>query len=1023
MEDHSAGHNDDEMPNLLMHSPYMDNDDAVNILKSKNDTFSILSLNCQSLQSKFDQLQVYTKLFNESDCPFSIICLQETWLKDNSDTSLLQLEGYSFVYATSSCSAHGGVAMYIRNSFEYKVLNSIGDRNIWDGLFVEISFSIDNNRKKVVIGNIYRPPRNIAENYTTFNNDMDELLTSMQRTRDIILVGDFNIDLLKLHQKQYVKEFFDTMTANGLLPKITLPTRLTDTNGTLIDNCFVKITDNFSETTSGILYHNISDHQPYFISLDYLKARQTNRNLITYYSNSQEAKLNFKNEIAQTLNSTIFENLLNNDPNENYNLLDDMLQQALDKHMPIKVVKANKYKHKKNSWITQGIMRSIKFRDKLYKKLKSTNPNSETYNVYKINLQTYNRILRQNIRLAKKTFYHSCFEKFKRDVKNTWIMIKNILNEKRNVKKIPKYFHINNVNVSDPTLIANKFNEYFTEIGPTLAESITPPAGKSFIHYLKNHVAPNFKFHAVSEKMVTDTIGNLKPKPSCGVDRVSNKLLKLTSGYLAKPLTMIINQSFETGIFPNRLKLARVLPIYKKNEEFLLENYRPVSVLPSISKVFERIMYNQLYDYFTDQKLFFNSQYGFRSNHSTELAALELLDRIVVKMDQNDIPLNIYLDLSKAFDTLNHEILIYKLKHYGILGNSLKLLVSYLTNRKQYVEFGESKSDYRNISTGVPQGSILGPLFFIIYLNDLINATNMFYPVIYADDTALSTTLNSFNGINDNSEEEINKELNIVNDWFKLNKLSLNPNKTKAMLFSTTNRTVRPICLKIEDSVIDFVEKFNYLGIVLDNHLSWKAHTDMLSQKLAKTIGIMCKLKNFVPRSTLLIIYNSLISSYLNYGLLAWGCKAEKVLKLQKKAIRIISNSKYNAHTDPLFKTLQILKVTDLCELQELKFAFKLENRVLPSYFLNAMYYRHSEIHTYYTRHANNLVVPPSKHYFTNKSIRFRLPGIFNNCPKEIKDKIYTHSYESFVNYIKRYFIDRYELNCSAENCYICRNR
>ena len=236
----------------------------------------------------------------------------------------------------------------------------------------------------------------------------------------------------------------------------------------------------------------------------------------------------------------------------------------------------------------------------------------------------------------------------------------------------------------------------------------------------------------------------------------------------------------------------------------------------------------------------------------------------------------------------------------------------------------------------------------------------------------------------------------------KLNKLSLNLNKTKAMYFHSPNKVVRPMNLKIDNTDIEFVTHFNYLGIIIDSyfdtHLSWKSHTNMISQKIAKTIGIMCKLKKFVPSIILQTIYSSLITPYLNYGILTWGTQLSKLCMLQKKAVRIISNSKYNAHTDPLFKKFNVLKVTDLCALQELKFAFKLENGTLPSYFTNSMYQRHSEIHQYETRNSNNLVTPQSKHYFTNKSIRFRLPNIYNNCPAYIKNKITTHSFHSFVN-------------------------
>ena len=391
-------------------------------------------------------------------------------------------------------------------------------------------------------------------------------------------------------------------------------------------------------------------------------------------------------------------------------------------------------------------------------------------------------------------------------------------------------------------------------------------------------------------------------------------------------------------------------------------------------------------------------------------------------MDRNEIPLNIYRDLSKAFDTLDHNILLHKLRYYGISGNSLKLIDDYLTNRKQLVEFNKITSNYENIKTGVPQGSILGPLLFIIYLNDLVNATQNFYPVIYADDSALSTTLNTFgNPNNETTAEAINYELNNINNWFKLNKLSLNPNKTKAMIFHQPQRLVNQMNINIDGIPIEYVEQFNYLGIILDKHLSWKFHINTKSQKISKTIGIMCKLKNFLPLHILLTIYNSLILPYLNYGILVWGTQSHKMVKLQKKSIRVITNSKYNAHTEPIYKTLRLLKVTDLCALQELKFAFKLETGKLPDYFRVSMYTRHSEVHNYNTRNANNLTIPINRHSFVSKSIKFRLPTVYNNCPENIKAKMLTHSIEGFTQYVKADMIDKYSTHCTISNCFICQ--
>lgn len=1008
----------DEMPTLFTHSPYFNHDQAIDFLKTKNNTISLLSLNCQSLQSKFDQLQVYLKILEESNCPFSVICLQETWLKDNFDISLLQLEGYNLISKASSCSAHGGVCMYIRGNLEYKILNINTNKDIYDSLFVEIVFDCDEIKKHVIIGNIYRPPRNNAENYEGFNEDLEKVFLEFNRTKDIALMGDFNIDLLKINERTYVKEFFETMTSSGFMPKITFPTRVTDTTATLIDNNFTRTPNHFTKSSAGILNLKISDHKPIFVTLDHLVVQNENRKLIKIYTNTTSAKNKFKDEIASQCNIQHFVTSTNANPNTNYDQLDGIIRNALDKHMPSKLVRCNKHRHKKNSWITKGIIRSIRFRDKLYSKLRSTDPTTEKYNMYKVNLQTYNRILKQNIRLAKKIHYQTCFDKFKKDIKSTWMTIKQIINRSGNISQFPKYFHIDNIDVSDPLEIANKFNLFFTEIGPRLAQSITPPPNKSYRDFLTTPSVANFSFNLVDESTVINTIDKLKPKSSCGADRLSNKLVKLIKHEVSKPVMLIINQSFQTGVFPDKLKLAKVIPIHKKNDKTILDNYRPVSILPSLSKIFEKIMYNQLYNHFLSNKLFFNSQYGFRSQHSTELAALELIDKIVTKMDQNEIPLNIYLDLSKAFDTLDHKILMDKLSYYGITGSSFNLIKDYLSNRRQYVEFEEMTSDFCYIETGVPQGSILGPLLFIIYLNDLVNATKNFYPIIYADDTALSTTLNTFSHSEMTTEESINSELDNISDWFKLNKLSLNPNKTKAMLFYSYQRQVNPVNISIDGTPIEFVESFNYLGIVLDKHLSFQFHINAISLKISKTIGILCKLKNFLPLCTLLTIYNSLILPYLTYGILVWGTNADKMLKLQRKSVRVITNAKYNAHTDPIFKKLGLLKVTDLLALQELKFAFKLENKMLPYYFRTSLFIRHSEIHDHDTRNAQNLTVPTNRHHFVSNSIKYRLPDTYNDCPKHIKSKIYTHSIEGFARYVKKDLIEKYPSSCTVRDCY-----
>ena len=358
-------------------------------------------------------------------------------------------------------------------------------------------------------------------------------------------------------------------------------------------------------------------------------------------------------------------------------------------------------------------------------------------------------------------------------------------------------------------------------------------------------------------------------------------------------------------------------------------------------------MYSQLVNFFKTQRHLYDNQYGFRTEHSTEFAALELADRVITSMDHNETPINIYLDLSKAFDTLDHEILLDKLQYYGIHGTPLELLKSYLTNRKQYVEIEDTKSKMLDISTGVPQGSILGPLLFIIYVNDFALSSEKFKFVMYADDTTLTSTLETFstNELNGNPASSINIELNKISEWLKLNRLTLNVQKTKYMLFKTSKKKVQTLLLQMDNKIIDKVLDFNFLGIHFNEQLNWKSNIDKLSVKCCRILGILNRLKRILPLNIKIILYNSFMLPHLNYGITLWGFKCERILKLQKKAARILSASKYNAHTEPLFKNLKLLKIEHILKLHELKLYYKFIHIRLPVYLQNLKLDQNSSIH------------------------------------------------------------------------------
>ena len=474
------------------------------------------------------------------------------------------------------------------------------------------------------------------------------------------------------------------------------------------------------------------------------------------------------------------------------------------------------HKHKKSKWMTIGILKCIKEKDKLYKKLVKANIDDEiAYANLKAEFTNYKKILRRSINEAKHLYYTRTFALYKNDIKQTWSVIKDTLQRKRQCKPTEK-FSLNNRIIIDLDEIANAFNAYFVSIGRSLSDQILSEASSQ--DYLLEHNKPNvnFNFIPVNETYIDNIINKLKNKSSCGYDNFSNKHIKYARNVLTKPLTLLINQCLQTGIYPSQLKMSRIKPLFKSGDKSLFSNYRPISLLPSLSKIFERVIFDQLLGYFTNNNLLCLDQFGFRPGHSTELAALRLVPKWI---DVKYLLIYIYIDISKAFDTLNHSILLGKLQYYGVTGASLSLLDNYLSDRCQYVEYNDHRSNTLPITTGVPQGSVLGPLLFLIYINDLSMVSDVFNMLMYADDTTLYCNIDQ-----NVSEEVINNELSKVSQWLAANKLSINVTKTKYMVFHLHKKVVTCPDLQLNGNKIERVTQFNFLGLILQSNLSCQSY-------------------------------------------------------------------------------------------------------------------------------------------------------------------------------------------------------
>ena len=938
---------------------------------------SISHINIRSLQKNIDDLKLlYSEIIQHN---FSIIGISETWqIRDDSMFSILD---YKFEFNSRATGRGGGVGVYIRSNLKYSILMNkqvCHSESLWLKVLI--------NNKPIIVGIIYRKPNT---DVSEFQESLVDVLNDFKiDSHDCILMGDFNIDLHNVTD-QAPDNHISILQCIGLGQIISTPTRISLTRQSLIDHIYTNI--NMSNISTGTIITDISDHFPVCAIFGDVCTTNVSPHKV-HFRNYRNYRLDeFQKNLGEETWNTVYEC---NDVNEAYSRFVTLFTTICDRHAPL--VEKSKGKQVHKPWLTKAIKKSIKTKHKMYSKLVKSGFNSELHAKYK----KFRNMLTSQLRIARKHYYGELFKKFEGNTAKTWNTINEVLGskEQKNRLTVDKLlFDKDNVQqiCETPKQIVEAFNEFFVEVGPNLANRI-PDANVSFHDFLPDEVSESFCWSPVTPVEIESLLNACDHKKACGHDNLPVKLLSDGAQYISTPLAHIFNLSLKLGLFPDSLKVARVSPVYKKGDRDQPGNYRPISVLSILSKIFEKLVNKRLITFLSNNDVLYKHQYGFRENHSTKLAVINLINQLVRFQDEGKVTVGVFIDFAKAFDTINHSILISKMHTYGIRGLPLAWFRNYLSDRVQYVQHNGVTSSFKVTTCGVPQGSVLGPTLFLIYINDLPRASTYFDFRLFADDS------NIFHSFPSNQTKidlsEITNNLKLVTKWCDANKITVNTKKTNYIVITPLKKViVTEGSIDLKGCTLERVESTLYVGIHIDKHLLWNEHIKKVTGILRKKVGIIYRIRNYVPQSVLILIYNAFLQPHLSYGLEVWGCAytsyLNKLLIIQKMAVRAITFSKFRTHSSPLFKKLNILDIFNLHKFLTTTFVYKLIHGEHPHPVTDYLQYF---THNYGTRQKdNNTLVLPRVHTEQGKrSIAFCGSEMWNALPENIKCKATVRSFQ-----------------------------
>lgn len=931
---------------------------------------NILHQNIDGLIGKLDELSIHIDELSNSGKQLDVICITEHNMIED-DYNILNLSNYKLASACSRKTRHGGVCILVNVKHSFKTLDvtQFVLHNILECCAIELT------EHNIIIVCAYRVTQYTVSAYTLFFKKLNELLTTLcnSNKKKVILCGDFNIDMLtKTKTTDTLKHILQSY---NLKIEINEPTRLA--SGTCLDNVF----HNMRGCTSKVVELALSDHCAQILTCPVKKSYTFKHWYVVKRDYSEENVKKFEEYLKSISFNEVY---ASDDANEAFQKFYEIFQLLYLLCFPkIRVKFSTSLKHK---WLSKGLKKcSRRKRELLWNYRRSHSKES------KIKFKEYAKRFKAIIKLTQKSQNNYFINTSDNKCKATW----NIINKSksRNMKEYINKINDNGHILTDPRDISQSFNNYF--INQISLTDINTNSNNSIKFNTNNNNSNSLFMKPTTPDEIFTIIKSLKNTKSTGYDEITTDIIKRVAPVIAPVLSHSINICINEGTYPDELKVSIIIPLFKKTDKENMNYYRPIALIPILSKIFEKVIYQRLNSYMEKYEMFSPMQMGFRKNKSINKAIYEFLMTVLNSMDKRIPVAALYMDLTKAFDYVNHDILLNKLDKYGVRGTAQNLIKSYLTNRTQKTQINrictKSKtetayfSDSKENRLGVPQGSVLGPLLFIIYINDLPQVTE--HPmVLFADD---STVLFK-DDKESNYENNINNTLTDIIHWLNNNKLLINLGKTKIMTFKQriNNKTID---IKYNDNKIEETEVTKFLGLYIDRNITWQAQTDHICSKLNTFSYALHNLSKVVSEGTVVTAYKGYVDSILRYGIIFWGNATNKdsVFKSQKRCIRAIGKITSTESCKQLFKKYKILTFPSL---------YILEMAIFVKLNFNSFGHFRS------LRYGSKVSAPRHVTALYRKNIFGMAPTIFNKLPKAIRD---AQDIQLFKTKLKNYLLDK----------------